>query len=114
MRSIMANERWISPFSKTIAFTLFSKHFTELNDIYWAHVPAANTIESKAKKALTNPDKDPKTFFLIRDEDDRRLAPTFHIWKTQYRDFSNYTRLNMLMLLSSCFETYLRTIWLPI
>lgn len=77
----MANERWISPFSKTIAFTLFSKHFTELNDIYWAHVPAANTIESKAKKALTNPDKDPKTFFLIRDEDDRRLAPTL-VFKT--------------------------------
>ena len=48
----MSNERWNSPFGKTIAFVLFSKHFTELNDIYWAHVPAASTIESKAKKHL--------------------------------------------------------------
>lgn len=106
----MSNERWTSPFGKTIAFTLFSKHFTELNDIYWSHVPAASTIESHAKKALNTPDSDPKSFFLIRDEDDRRLAPTYDIWKSHYRDFSNYTRLNMLMLLSSCFETYLRTI----
>ena len=110
MSFTMSNERWMSPFGKTIAFTLFSKHFTELNDIYWAHVPAASTIESKAKKALTSPDADPKTFFLIRDEDDRRLATSFDAWKSHYRDFSNYTRLNMLMLLSSCFETYLRTI----
>ena len=107
---ILSNERWNSPFGKTIAFVLFSKHFTELNDIYWAHVPAASTIESKAKKALSSPPADPKTFFLIRDEDDRRLASTFDIWKSHYRDFSNYTRLNMLMLLSSCFETYLRTV----
>lgn len=106
----MANERWNSPFNKTIAYTLFIKHFTELNDIYWAHVPAASTIESKAKQALCPTSADPKTFFLIHDEDDRRLAPSFEIWKSHYRDFSNYTRLNMLMLLSSCFETYLRTI----
>lgn len=106
----MSDERWNSPFGKTIAFTLFAKHFTELNDVYWAHVPAASTIESSAKEALNTPDADPKSFFLIRDEDDRKLAATFDMWKSHYRDFSNYTRLNMLMLLSSCFETYLRTI----
>lgn len=106
----MANERWNSPFNRTIAFFLFRKHFTELNDVYWAHVPASNTIEKKALEALGTTDASPLQYFLISDEDDRRVASTYQEWKTNYRDFSNYTRLNMIMLLSSCFETYLRTV----
>lgn len=106
----MANERWNSPFSHTIAFVLFKEHFTELNNVYWAHVPAASTIEKKALDALKSEDADPKLYFLIPDKDDRRMAQTYGQWKTLYREFSNYTRLNMVMLLSSCFETYLRTI----
>lgn len=106
----MANERWNSPFPHTIAFVLFKEHFTELNNVYWAHVPAASTIEKKALEALKAEDADPKRYFLIPDKDDRRMAQTYGQWKSFYREFSNYTRLNMLMLLSSCFETYLRTI----
>lgn len=106
----MANERWNSPFPHTIAFVLFKEHFTELNNVYWAHVPAASTIEKKALEALESEEADPKQYFLIPDKDDRRIAQTYGQWKSFYREFSNYTRLNMLMLLSSCFETYLRTI----
>ena len=106
----MANERWNSPFPHTIAFVLFKEHFTELNYVYWAHVPAASTIEKKALEALKSEDADPKRYFLIPDKDDRRIPKTYAQWKSFYREFSNYTRLNMLMLLSSCFETYLRTI----
>lgn len=106
----MSNERWNSPFPYTLAFNLFRKHFTELNQIYWSFVPAYNTIVSNAKKQLVNDNADPKTFFLIPDEDDRRIASTFVEWKSSFNEFSNYTRLNMVMLLSSCFETYLRTV----
>ena len=106
----MADERWNSPFPHTIAFVLFKEHFTELNNVYWAHIPAASTIEKKALEALKSEDADPKRYFLIPDKDDRRIAQTYAQWKSFYREFSNYTRLNMLMLLSSCFETYLRTI----
>lgn len=106
----MANERWESPFEWSIPYFLFIKHFTELNSIYWSHVPAASTIEKKSLETLGSNDADPKKYFLIRDEDDRRMAPTYNEWKNHYREFSNYTRLNILMLLSSCFETYLRTI----
>ena len=104
------NERWQSPYPHTIAYNLFIKHFTELNDVYWAHVPAASTIEKKAFQELGSEDADPKKYFLVRDEDDRRISATYKDWKEKYREFSNYTRLSMLMLLSSCFETYLRTI----
>lgn len=49
----MSNERWVSPLQHTIAYELFKKHFTEINKIYWAFVPASNTIESNAKKQLS-------------------------------------------------------------
>lgn len=106
----MADARWISPFPYTIAFRLFKQHFTELNNIYWSFVPVDSTIKKTAKSALQANDADPKTFFLVRDEDDRRIAPTYGEWKQHFSDFSNYTRLNMIMLLNSCFETYLRTV----
>ena len=103
-------ERWNSPFAWSIPYNLFIKHFTELNSIYWAQVPAANTIEKKAIEFLKSDYEDPTKYFLIPDEDDRRIAKTYKEWKQNYREFSNYMRLSMLMLLSSCLETYLRTI----
>lgn len=106
----MANERWDSPFSFTLAFNLFKKHFEEINAAYWSFVPAYSTIIANAKSALLTDDADPKTFFLIHDEDERRVAPTFLKWKEGFSEFSNYSRLNILMLLSSCLETYLRTV----
>ena len=59
----MANERWNSPFPWSIPYHLFQKHFTELNEIYWAHVPAANTIEKTTLAALGSSKEDPKKFF---------------------------------------------------
>ena len=106
----MSNERWISPYNHSIPYILFSKHFTEINNVYWSYVPASSTIEKKALEGLNDPLADPRGYFLIPDEDDRRLANTYSEWKDHFRSFGNYTRLNMIMLLSSCFETYLRTI----
>lgn len=106
----MSDERWISPYNHSIPYILFSKHFTEINNVYWAYVPASSTIEKKALESLKEQSADPRGYFLISDEDDRRLANTYLEWKGHFRSFGNYTRLNMIMLLSSCFETYLRTI----
>ena len=106
----MGNVRWESPFPYSLAFNLFKQHFEEINRSYWAFVPAANTIKSFAKKALLDDNADPKTFFLIPDEEDRRMAPTYGEWKTDFSEYVNYSRLNIIMLLSSCFETYLRTV----
>ncbi len=105
----MIDVRWKSPFPHTLAFNLFKKHITELNEVYWSFVPASNTIIDHAKKALQTDDADPLKFFLVHDEDDKRMAKTYKAWKANFREFENYTRLNMVMLISSCFETYLRT-----
>ena len=48
----MSNERWISPYNHSIPYILFSKHFTEINNVYWAYVPASSTIEKKALEKL--------------------------------------------------------------
>ena len=106
----MSNVRWESPFPYSLAFNLFKQHFEEINRSYWAFVPAANTIKSFAKKSLLDDNADPKKFFLIPDEEDRRMAPTYGEWKTDFSEYVNYSRLNIIMLLSSCFETYLRTV----
>lgn len=73
----MSNVRWKSPFPYTLAFNLFKQHIEEINRSYWAFVPTANTIKALAKKNLVNDDADPKSFFLIPDEEDRRIAPTY-------------------------------------
>lgn len=104
------DERWFSPYNHTIAYTLFMRHFSELNDVYWSYVPAACTVEKKAKDGLGSGDANPTKYFLIRDDDERHMPLTYDAWKLHFREFGNYTRLSMLMLLSSCFETYLRTI----
>ena len=105
----MHDERWVNPFNHSMAYILFMKHFTELNNVYWAHIPVRNTIK-KQIKTFQDQEKGVLDFFVIRDEDDRRIAPSFVEWTKEYNNFDNYTRLNMLMLLSSSFETYLRTI----
>ena len=106
----MSNVRWKSPFPYTLAFNLFKQHIEEINRSYWAFVPTANTIKALAKKNLVNDDADPKSFFLIPDEEDRRIAPTYGEWKNDFSEYINYSRLNIIMMLSSCFETYLRTV----
>ena len=106
----MSNVRWKSPFPYTLAFNLFKQHIEEINRSYWAFVPTANTIKTLAKKNLVNDDADPKRFFLIPDEEDRRIAPTYGEWKNDFSEYINYSRLNIIMMLSSCFETYLRTV----
>lgn len=106
----MSNVRWESPFPYTLAFNLFKQHIEEINRSYWAFVPAANTIKSLAKKNLVNDDADPKSFFLIPDVEDRRIATTYGDWKNDFSEYINYSRLNIIMMLSSCFETYLRTV----
>lgn len=110
MPNVVPHERWKSPLLHTIAYELFRQHLTEINNIYWSFVPANETIKKEARIALESNNGDPRTFFSVNKTYDRRLANSYKEWKQHNNDFENYTRLSMVMLLSSCFETYLRTI----
>lgn len=109
MNNYNENIRWKNNFNHSIAYELFIKHYTQLNEMYWANVPVINTIEKQVKEQFNGTNK-PKDFFVISDEDERRLSPTFETWKKDYREFQNYNRCNTVLALSSCFEIYLRTI----
>lgn len=106
----MSYDRWHSPFSHSLTFKLFNQHFTELNAMYWANIPVENKIKKLVKETCDSGTEKPLDFFIVHDEDDRRIAPDFDSWDKTYNDFGNYTRLNMLMSLSSCLEVYLRSI----
>lgn len=106
----MSDIRWNSPFQHSFAYSLFEQHFTELNKLYWANVPASSTIEKKAMQFNISGKYKPIDFFLISDENEHRIAPNFDEWKNNYREFLNFTRLNMLLSLTSCFEIYMRSI----
>lgn len=102
------NERWQTTQIGSIPFILFSKHFTELNSAYWAYRPAANTIDRFARDEIEKKSISPLDFFYIEEEHERRLDYNYTKWHDNYSLFKKYTRLNFLMMLSSCFETYYR------
>ena len=104
------SDRWNSPYDHTMVYGLFKRNFTELNDAYWAHCPASNTIQRKAKAEIKAKNLQPLDYFDVHDEEDRHVADSYEKWDLNYREYLNYTRLSFLMLLNSCFETYLRTI----
>lgn len=107
----MADEiRWETRFPHSLPYRLFIKHFTELNRNYWAHAPAATTIEKLSEDFSKKESVTPIDFFYIKTDDERRLAPTFQEWKSEYKEFQNYTRINLIVSLCSCFEVYLRGI----
>lgn len=103
-------DRWNSPVKYTLAYRLFKQHFTEINRAYWAFIPVENTIKAQVKREVDEETVLPVNFFLLHDEDDDRIARSFHEWRDNFSLFGIYTRLNMLMMLSSCQETYLRTV----
>lgn len=102
--------RWKSPFKRSISYRLFSKHFTELNRMYWANIPAANTIKKRASEFSQEGNDNMLDFFIVNDEDDRKVEKNFENWKKQFSDFLNFTRLSMVLSVNSCFEIYLRCI----
>lgn len=106
----MKNFRWDTPFARSLSYKLFIEHYTEINDMYWANLPAANTIENNAMSYHKLGNNNPLDFFLVHDVDDRRVATTFDAWKNNFRKFQNFNRLNLVLSICSCFEVYLRSI----
>lgn len=85
----MCDARWQPALDNSLTFGLFSQHYTELNNMYWANKPAENKIKKLAKEAHSQGKERPIDFFIVHDEDDRRVAPDFGSWKKSYSDFNN-------------------------
>jgi hypothetical protein len=78
--------------------------------MYWANMPAANTIEKQVKYLQKIGHYNPLNYFIIAKDDERKVATSFDDWKKDFHEFQNFSRLNMVLANSSCFEVYLRSI----
>ena len=101
-------DRWNARNDHTWVFRVFQQHHKQLNQFIWAYVPVNNDVSKKAKKALeADPGASTVDHFSFRGVDDRRLQTQLSDWQKDYKQFSNWVRLNALMAMSSYLETYM-------
>jgi len=68
--------------------------------MYWANMPAANTIEKQVKYLQKIGHYNPLNYFIIAKDDERKVATSFDDWKKDFHEFQNFSRLNMVSLLT--------------
>lgn len=102
-------DRW-TPwyFGSSWALRLFVAHHTELNDLYWAHEPAARFATKQLRRQ--QPGTSPAEALGFSGVDEGRLAPSVDLWEKSYTTFRTWVRVSALSALSSYFEIYLKTI----
>ena len=105
----LESARWYAPFGHSLAYNSFNQHFTELNRMYWSHHPIAVRLKKDTRSLAAN-GKVPLDYFIVHDEDDRKLESSFEEWENWYENFNNFNRLNIVVALCSCLEVYMRSI----
>ncbi|WP_155631006.1 hypothetical protein [Burkholderia cepacia] len=98
-------DRWNSPWQRTWAFTIFKKHHTQLNDMWWSHHCASRRAASIAKSVgHTSPTI--KAFPAAIFHESRSNLPLSE-WYEHFCEFDNWVRLSSALALCSYFEIYL-------
>lgn len=95
-----------SRLGQTFSFRVFKKHHTELNDLYWSFTPAYHYLQYVLDGV--DPDALTKDVFCLSGDESRRPPRSISSWKTQYKNFLNWTRLNSLLSICAYFEIYLK------
>jgi len=93
---------------KSWAYAVFCEHQTEVNRLYWSFVPAADFCGYAARRA--DPGADLEVLFHAESAHVRRMAPDNDTWQTDFRDFENWVRLNMVMGMVSYFEIFMKSL----
>lgn len=102
-----------TPFEHSFAHQLFRKHFTEINKVYWANFVVESTVlEQVGNYRKSHTQDKPIDFFQVDEADKRKLENSFDEWLSNYTNFSNMTRQNMILSLCSILEIYLKSITL--
>ncbi|WP_199621002.1 hypothetical protein [Paenibacillus alkalitolerans] len=100
--------RWQCTTGNTFAYRLFKKHHTEINNLYWSHMLAANRTLNIVKKA--DKGMKPTTVFSASKKYMKRLPATLQQWEHDFKDFNNWVRLSAAMAINGYMEIYLRKI----
>lgn len=96
------------PHEHSAAFGRFKQHHTEINEMFWANDASTSATYSLAQN-LSGADPLPKEFGTNK-KNARRLAPSLGEWRTHYKSFNLWTKLNVIMAAASYFEIYFKTI----
>ncbi len=103
----MKFDRWKSPWARTWAYTIFKKHHTQLNDMWWSYHCASRRASSIAHSVgLDSPAI--KAFPAATNMGREQVS--LSDWYVHFREFDNWVRLSNAMALCAYFEVYLATV----
>jgi hypothetical protein len=102
----MTFKRWASREPHSWAYFVFKGYHHNLNRIIWSQKPVVDYIE----KHVSITPGDIQSILGCKNEEKKTIRADKAEWKTDYKDFNNWIRLNALMSLSSCLEIYLSSI----
>ncbi len=102
----MSFDRWQNHEPRSWAYSVFKSYHTHLNRLLWSHIPAVDFVEKQIAITPGNV----HTILECKIDDARTIRSDKQLWKTDYREFNNWTRLNAMMSLNSYLEIYLSSI----
>lgn len=108
MEDLKTFDRWSSLDPNTLAFRVFKKHHSEINDFIWSFVPLYNYGSHIVRKDLSN--KNIHELFHVSGTNARRVYEDRNTWKKQISNFEKWTNVNALISILSYFEVYLKRI----
>ena len=102
----MSFNRWQKYEIRSWPFSVFKQYHTHLNRMIWSQIPTISFVEKEIALAKG----DVHSILIFDPEDERAIKKDKLIWRTDFREFNNWNRLNAVMSLSSYLEIYLSTI----
>lgn len=100
-------DRWALGWQRTWAYRLFKSHHTQLNSLYWSHIPALRYVFAATKGQKR--DAPATSLLTLPVEDATRINISLGDWGKHYNDFDNWVRLNALVAITGYLEVYLKT-----
>lgn len=101
--------RWAPRESSSWAFQVFNSYNTELESMFWSYITSNQYVYSNLKRNGAKWEDLPTKHFRFPGKE-FELFDNLEDWSNEFGNFDNWTNLNVLMAISSTFETYLATI----
>ena len=107
----MSFKRWDSLDQYSYVYRLFVKHHTDMNSLYWAHVPSSGFTQGTFRRAIKeDPSLTTQKVFHLSGANAFRVNSDLNGFSKDLNEFDNWTRLNTLVAVLSYFETYLSSV----
>ena len=109
-RSNVEFNRWVSIRENSWPYQVFKKHTQELNRIMWSNEASVKFVYDQLKSKGAKWDDKSSIHFSFPVKEGREAFSNLKDWSKSYNHFENWTNLNVLMAITSNFETYISSI----